>query len=197
MPASPPRRILVLDGHPSADSFSAALARAYARGATQAGHAVTLVHLASMSFDPHLGAGYGTAPPLEPDLLELQAHMTQADHWVLAYPVWWGSVPARLKGLLDRVLLPGFAFRYTRGQSVPERLLRGRSARLLVTLDTPGWYHRWVHGAPAHRMMRDAVLGFCGLAPVRIRSHAPVLHSSPQQRQAWLAAAEALGRAGR
>lgn len=190
------RRILVLDGHPSPRSLSAALAAQYAQAARQAGHHVDTVHLSELAFDPDLGAGYAGAPPLEPDLQALQQRLRDAEHLVMAYPVWWGSVPARLKGLLDRVLTPGFAFRYERGQALPQRLLAGRSARLLVTLDTPGWYFRWLQGAPAHRMMRDAVLRFCGFAPVRISAFAPVIHSSPAQRHDWLQRAARLGRRG-
>lgn len=128
----------------------------------------------------------------------LQQQLAGAEHLVWSYPVWWGSVPALLTGLLDRLLLPGFAFRYHQGQALSERLLKGRSARLLVCMDTPAWYFRWMQGAPAHRMMKDAVLEFCGIAPVRISEFTPVIMSTSARRGAarrerWLAEAGRLG----
>lgn len=193
----PAKRILLIQANPRSGSFCAALGAAYAQAARAAGHEVEQVQLAALQFAPDLPEAYETLPPLEPDLQRLQQQIRAADHLVWVYPVWWGSVPARLKGLLDRVLVPGFAFRYTAAQTWPERLLKGRSARLLVSLDTPGWYFRWLQGAPAHRMMKDAVLEFCGVAPVRISEFAPVIKSTPAQRERWLARAAELGRLGR
>lgn len=193
----PPRRILVLNANPKPASLSQALAERYAEAAATAGHTVQLVHLHALRFEPDLRGGYASRQALEPDLRQLQRQILEAEHLVFAYPVWWGSVPALFKGLLDRLLLPGFAFRYDGSKSLPEQLLKGRSARLLVCLDTPAWYFRWVQGAPAHRMMKDAVLGFCGVAPVRISAFAPVIKSTPEQRAQWLEQAAALGRQGR
>ncbi|MDT9001732.1 NAD(P)H-dependent oxidoreductase [Paucibacter sp. APW11] len=190
------KRILVIDAHPKAGSLSQALAQRYADAARAAGHQVELVELRTLRYEFDLPHGYNEPAPLEPDLVRLQEQIRQAQHLVWAYPVWWGSVPARLKGLLDRILQPGYAFRYQRGQTWPERLLKGRSARLLVCLDTPGWYFRWLQGAPAHRMMKTAVLEFCGISPVRISEFTPVIKSSAAQRERWLAQAADLGRLG-
>ncbi len=190
------KRILLIQANPRRESFCAALGEAYVRAARDAGHEVEQVQLAALRFASDLPEGYESLPPLEPDLQRLQQQIQAADHLVWVYPVWWGSVPARLKGLLDRVLTPGFAFRYVATQTWPERLLKGRSARLLVSLDTPGWYFRWLQGAPAHRMMKDAVLAFCGVAPVRISEFTPVIKSTPAQRERWLARAAELGRSG-
>jgi NAD(P)H dehydrogenase (quinone) len=192
-----PNEILVINANPKLGSFTQALAERYADAARQAGHRVRLVHLRELNFALDLREGYAGTQPLEPDLQALQQAIREARHLVWAYPVWWGSVPALMKGLLDRVLLPGFAFRYDKGQALPHRLLDGRSARLLVCMDTPSWYFRWVQGAPAHRMMKRAVLGFCGISPVRISEFAPVLQSTPAQRERWLQQVARLGAAGR
>lgn len=188
-----PKNILIINANPKPGSLCRALAERYAQGAVQAGHQVERVELRELNFALDLSQGYAGGQVLEPDLQALQAKILQAQHLVWVYPVWWGSVPALLKGLLDRLLLPGFAFRYTKGQVLPERLLKGRSARLLVCMDTPAWYFRWLQGAPAHRMMKTAVLKFCGITPVRITEFAPVLNSSVARRERWLEQAQALG----
>lgn len=190
------KRILVIDGNPKAHSLTGALAARYAQAAALAGHQVELVRLSELKFGVDLPQGYEQQPPLEPELQRLQQQVLAAEHLVWAYPVWWGSVPARLKALLDRLLQPGFAFRYSSGHALPERLLKGRSARLLVCMDTPAWYFRWLQGRPAHRMMKDAVLGFCGVSPITISEFAPVIKSTGGQRQRWLERAAELGRRG-
>ena len=185
-------RTLLILGHPSPDSFNAALADAYADAARQAGRELRRIDLHALSFDPILHGAYRGDQPLEPDLQAAQADILWAEEIVWVYPVWWGGLPALLKGFLDRVLLPGFAFKYT-GPQRWDKLLKGRSAELLVTLDTPPWYFRWVYGAPAHRQMIRTILGFSGIKTRRLAEFAPVRPSSEEQRQGWLRRAEGLG----
>ncbi|MCR3985747.1 NAD(P)H-dependent oxidoreductase [Aeromonas caviae] len=154
--------LLVLNGNPKPDSLCHALAREYARSAEQRGARVTLHHVGELAFAPDLHHGYDEAQPLEPDLQAVQQSLMEAHHLVIVAPVWWGHLPARLKGLLDRTLLPGFAFRYQPGKAYPEQLLAGKTARLLLTMDSPPWYYRWWQGAPLDRTLDKPVLGLCG-----------------------------------
>ncbi|MEO4046332.1 NAD(P)H-dependent oxidoreductase [Pseudomonas sp. CAU 1711] len=187
------KRILMILGTPKRDSLCHAIAEAYVRGARTRGHAVRQLHLGELQFDPILREGYGQSQTLEPDLLEAQRQIHWAEHLVFVYPVWWGGVPALLKGFFDRVFLPGFAFKYRNRSQLWDKLLSGRSADLLVTLDTPPWYFRWIYGAPAHRQMVRTILGFCGIKTRRLAEFAPVRPSSEEQRQGWLRRAEKLG----
>ena len=113
-----PQRILIILGHPSASSLCAGLADAYAQGARDSGAEVRLLRLGELDFDPLLHAGYRQDQPLEPDLQRAQADILWASHLAWAYPTWWGGLPALLKGFIDRIFLPGFAFKYRKG-SVP------------------------------------------------------------------------------
>lgn len=119
------KRVLVILGHPSAHSFCSALTDCYVASATRAGHEVRVLRLGALRFDPVLHEGYRQVQPLEPDLLNAQADITWAEHLVLVFPIWWGGVPALLKGFLDRVLLPGFAFKYQK--AIPSRQTPHRS----------------------------------------------------------------------
>jgi putative NADPH-quinone reductase len=87
-------------------------------------------------------------------LINAQNDITWAEHLTLVYPIWWGGIPALLKGFFDRVFLPGFAFKYRKGSPFPDKLLKGRTAHLLVTMDTPPWYYRWVYRMPGLHQMR-------------------------------------------
>ena len=186
------KRVAVIVGHPAADSWCGALADSYAAAARAGGHEVRMLQLAQLDFDPSLHEGYRQIQALEPDLLAAQATVAWAEHVVIAYPIWWGSVPALLKGFLDRILLPGFAFKYRPGKAFPEQLLRGRSAQLLVSMDTPPWYFRWVYRMPGIVQLKKTTLEFCGIAPVKVAAFGPLISSSPAQRASWLAKAARL-----
>ena len=186
------KRVLVIVGHPSTDSFCAALADSYVETAIGAGQDVRVLYLGDLCFDPVLHEGYNRIQPLEPDLLKAQVDITWAEHLVLVFPVWWGGVPALLKGFLDRILLPGFAFSSRKGKAFPETLLLGRSAYLLVTMDTPPWYYKWVYRMPALHQMRKTTLAFCGIKPVATLTFGPILDSTAKQRDNWLGQARKL-----
>ncbi|HET6522271.1 MAG TPA: NAD(P)H-dependent oxidoreductase, partial [Geminicoccaceae bacterium] len=103
-------RVLVVLGHPRGDSLCGALAAAYGDGARRAGAVVEELRLGELAFEPDVTARNISAQPVEDDLRRAQALIAWADHLVFVYPTWWGTMPARLKGFLDRVLTPGFAF---------------------------------------------------------------------------------------
>ncbi|MBB4864174.1 putative NADPH-quinone reductase [Pseudomonas nitritireducens] len=186
------KKVLLILGHPAGDSFCGALAERYRQAASAAGHEVQLLRLGELAFDPLLHRGYAGVQPLEPDLLAAQEHIRWAQHLVFVFPVWWGGVPALLKGFLDRVLLPGFAFRYRKGSPFPEKLLKGRTAHLLVTMDTPPWYYRWFQRMPALHQMRRTTLAFCGIRSLQTQVYGPLLNASAQRRERWLGKVEAL-----
>ena len=186
-------RILVINGHPNPDSFCASLPAAYEAGASAAGAEVRSIDLSQIQFNPNLSYGYRKRTELEPELVHAQELIGWANHLVFVYPTWWGAMPAILKGFIDRVFLPGFAFKYRNRSQLWDKLLSGRTADLLVTLDTPPWYFRWVYGAPAHRQMVRTILGFCGIKTRRLAEFAPVRPSTEEQRQSWLRKAESLG----
>ena len=187
------KRILVILGHPNTDSFCAAIADSYSEGAQAAGHEVRRIAVGDLAFDPVLRLGYAGSQPLEPDLAAAQAAIAWAQHLVFVYPVWWGAMPALLKGFIDRVFLPGFAFKYRSGSPLWDRLLAGRSAHLFVTMDSPPWYYRWVYRMPGHQQMKRTILEFSGVKPVGITSFGPVRGSSVQRREKWLERVKGFG----
>ncbi|MCF5384883.1 flavodoxin family protein, partial [Pseudomonas syringae] len=162
------KRILMVYGTPKAISFCHALGDAYAQTARGEGHVVRVIKLGELDFDPILHNGYDQTQTLEPDLLEAQRQIHWAEHLVFVYPVWWGGLPALLTGFFDRVLTPGFAFKVHGRKHSSNELLRGRTAELLVAMDTPPRYFHWIYGAPAHRQMVRTILGFCGIKTKRL-----------------------------
>jgi putative NADPH-quinone reductase len=187
-------RILVIDAHPRAASYCDALATAYTEEARAAGAEVDRLTLRELAFDPILRTGYAAPQPLEPDLQRAQALISGASHLVLVTPIWWGAAPALLKGFLDRTLLPGFAFRYHPKGAGWDKLLGGRSARVIQTMDWPPLAFRLVLGRPAHKALGGATLAFCGFKPVRFTDVGRVKGSTPEQRAGWLEQVRATAR---
>lgn len=180
------KNITVILGHPDSTSFCGALADAYAKSAAEAGHVVRLFKLGDMQFDPILRHGYHARQELEPELREVQEAIEWAGHLVFVYPIWWGSIPALLKGMFDRVFLPGYAFKYRKNSSLWDRLLAGRSAHVIATMDTPPWYYRFVYRMPGHHQMKRTILEFCGIKPVKVTSLGPVRFATLARRNKWL-----------
>lgn len=140
----PQMNVVVISAHVRSDSFCQALAAAYAQGARAAGCLVKEMSLASLRFDPDVHTHSPRDQPLEPDLQAALEALEWGQHWVIVFPSWWGKGPARLKGFLDRVLLPGTAFR-EKANGQLEGLLGGRTAHVMNTLDMPPWvYRKWM-----------------------------------------------------
>lgn len=187
------KNILVILGHPDKDSFCSALARAYIESARTTDSEVRELHLGELKFDPTLWKGYNRIQELEPDLVKAQELIQWSNHMVFVYPNWWGAMPALMKGFFDRVFLPGFAFKYRENSQLWDKLLSGRTAHLMVTMDTPPWYYRWIYHRPGHNEMKRTILGFCGIKVVKISEFAPIRDSSKQRREKWIAIAKDLG----
>lgn len=190
------KNILFILGHPSENSFCKALLDAYRTGAEDTGAICKAIYVSRLSFDVNLSEGYkkGEALQLEEDLVRAQQLLTWADHVVLAYPNWWGFMPAILKGFIDRILLPGFAFKNHSGKIFPEKLLKGKSMRIMVTMDTPRWWFYLIYRASQYQILKNIVFGYVGFDPIRCSTFGFMRKSTEEQRTKWLKKVELLGR---
>lgn len=179
-------RTLIILGHPDKNSFTARLADAYEQGAKEKGGDVMRINLIDLKFDPILRNGYNRSQLLEADLVEAQRLIKWANHLVFIFPVWWSAPPALLKGFIDRVFLPGFAFKFRENSSGWDKLLTGRSSRMILTSDAPvAWlYLNYFH--PAVNMMKKATLEFCGISPVSITSFGSIKNTDDKKRKILL-----------
>jgi putative NADPH-quinone reductase len=188
------KNILIILGHPVKDTFSDSLRESYKKGALASGAEIREIVLRKLRFDLNFSEGYRGNQELEPDLVKAQEDITWANHIVLIYPNWWSTFPALMKGFIDRTLLPGFAFKYRKGVLNWDRLLTGRSARIIVTMDTPPWYYWLVYRRPGHNAMKRGILEFCGIRPVGVTTIGSLKVSSERKREKWIARVEKLGR---
>lgn len=179
-------KIYILLAHPDAQTFCGSLADAYQKGAQDAGHEVRRHNIGDLKFDPVLWKGFKTVQELEPDLQQFQENLLWCQKWVIIYPIWWGSMPAILKGLVDRALLPGFAFKSHQNDPFWDRLLTGRQGHIITTSDAPNWFIALKYRNSDLHTMKEATLEYCGIRPVRSTRIGRARYLKPADRQKWL-----------
>ena len=190
------KKIIVLNGHPGETSLSKSLCDTYATSAKAKGHAVRFHDISAMQFDMDYGqGGYKNPKPLEPDLEAFLADLEWADHVAVATPLWWGAIPAKLKGVFDRALLPGRTFdtRNPNMMGVPAPMLTGKTARVLLTSDTPPLLLRLIYSNAIKKIISRQILGFVGVKPTRFSSFAPATDAKGKKVEGWLQKVAGLG----
>ena len=188
------KKILVINGHPNEDSFNHALAHAYINGAKSSGATLKEIWIGRLYFNNNLRHGYQKRMDLEPDLIDAWEKIQWADHLVWVHPVWWGGFPAIMKGFIDRLFLPGMAFKYRENSVWWDKLLTGKTAHIITTLDQPGWYYRMFFGRPSVNQLKRSILEFCGVKPVRVTYVGIIRGSELEVRNKWMRKVEGLGR---
>jgi NAD(P)H dehydrogenase (quinone) len=185
-------RIAIIVGHARKGSYCEALGQAYWRGARAAGHDATLFVTAAMTFHPVLHEGFERVQPLEPELQSAHDAILAADHLVFIFPLWLGTLPAIMKGFLERVLQPDLVEPAKHGKFV--KILKGKSARIIVTMGMPRFIYRWWFGAHAVKMLKRNILGFVGVHPIRTTIYGNIEGAGDERRRQWLKDVEALAR---
>ena len=187
------KKILIINGHPNKESFNFGIVATYKKGALKAEAQVKEIVIAELDFNPNLQFGYQKRTEQEPDLIAAWEKIKWADHMVWVHPVWWGGLPAITKGFIDRVFLPGFAFQNRENSIFWDKLLKGKTAHIITTLDQPGWYYRFVYGRPSVNQLKKSTLEFCGVKPVKVTYIGIIKNSKEAARQKWLEKVEKLG----
>jgi putative NADPH-quinone reductase len=192
------KHIAIIQGHPDPQGqhFGHALAQAYAQGAAAAGHEIQRIEVAQLDF-PLLRTKedfeHGAPPPA---IQQAQAVIRGAEHLVIFYPLWLGAMPALLKGFFEQVFRPAFTTGGGSTRPAANQLLKGKSARIVVTMGMPAPVYRWFFGAHSLKNLERNILGFVGIGPLKATLIGMVEASEGSKREKWLAQLRALGRAG-
>jgi putative NADPH-quinone reductase len=180
------KMILIINGHPNPESFNQAIFETYVLKASKENVLIETIEIAKLKFNPSLEFGYQKRVETEPDLIEAQEKISRANHLVWIHPVWWGGLPALTKGFINRVFVPGFAFKYRENSVWWDKLLAGKTANIITTLDQPAFFYRLVFGRPSVNQLKKSTLGFCGIKTKKISYLGPVRNSTEAQRKLWL-----------
>ena len=188
------KKVLVVQAHPRSASFCGALAAEYVEGSKSAGNEVQVLQLTDLDLGRFLVLENSEKHPEV--LKQVQEQLVWADHFVFVFPIWWAQPPALLKSYFEIAFAPDVAFRDkpSKGKIVQiEKLLIGKSARIIATMDTPPWIYKYLIGDPVGKALGRAILGFCGVKPVKKTYLGPVTKSTDSQRAAWLKTARSMG----
>ena len=190
------KRILILLGHPDPrpERLCRALAEAYHTGATDAGHDVAVIDVARLDFTS-LKTRLEWEAPIPDTLRVPQEGIAWAEHLVIVFPLWLGTMPALLKAFFEQVLRPGFAFE-EKGPGRWDRKLLGRSARIVVTMGMPSFIYKWYFRAHGIRSFERNVLGMVGIGPIHETLLGMVEARDQATRERWLVRMTDLGRRG-
>ncbi len=182
-----PAKVVIIDGHPDPDEgrLCRALAASHAEAAAKAGHEVRRIGIASIDF-PILKSKLDFEQEATASaILDAQEAIRWADQLVIVYPLWLGTMPALLKAFLEQVFRPGFAFE-ANSKGWPKKLLKGRRARIVITMGMPAFWYRWFYGAHSLRSLERNILKFCGVSPIRETIFGMVENASTSKRAKWL-----------
>lgn len=186
-------RILIVVGHPQANTFCEALGRAYQQGAEAAGHEVTFIALGALGFDPILHNGNRAVQPLEPELAAAYAALRACDHLVIVFPLWCGDMPALLKGFIERILQPDLIAREQTEHAMNWSIFTNKTARVVITMAMPVSIYRFWYRGYALKLLTRNILNFIGIRPVRHTLFGMVGTVRPERRDTWLRQVRQLG----
>ena len=189
------KKIVIICGHPDVDTFTGAALDHYQAGAEDVGHEVRRYNLSDLHFDPILHKGYKEIQQLEPDLVTLQEAIKECDHLVIGYPNWWCTMPALLKGLFDRIWLPGYAFNFNKETKKIEKYLTGKTARVFIFSGTYSPLRTWFLFGDYTNEIHYGILHFAGIK-TKISSYGPCDRVDENVRTKWLKEVESLGKKG-
>jgi len=179
------KKILLVNGHPWKESFCEAIARTY--GETIVSDAeIQVMHLRELDIDFSFLDKSAQSNPKFSAVKKCQDQVLWADHLVFVFPTWWSNMPSILTGYIAQVFASGVTFRYQSGSPLPEQLLKGKTARIFVTMDAPAWYNKWFNHAPQTNSLKKGVLEFCGVKPVKVVTFDRVRYSTEEKRRSWL-----------
>lgn len=186
------KKILVVNGHPNKGSFNYALSESYIRGAEEAGTEIRKIYVTDLPLENSIRC-CGKEPMID-EIKNAQADILWAEHVVFFHPVWWSGFPAIFKCFLDMTFTPGFGYKYSPKNPIPKKLLGGRTAHIVLTLNTPIWIYRFVFGAPSVRQLKSRVLSFCGIKTTQVTYVGPIIDSTEEQRKKFLDRVYLLGK---
>jgi putative NADPH-quinone reductase len=188
------KNIVIIQGHPDSAGkhLCHSLADAYAEGANASGHVVQQIQVATLEFPLLRTKSEFEHGPVPATIEAVQQAIVAADHLLIVFPLWLGEMPALLKAFFEHIFRPGFAFRYT-DRGFPQKQLKGKSARIVITMGMPAVIYRWYFAAHGLKNLKRNILAFCGIGPIRENLFGMVESASDRTRKGWIRRMRSLG----
>ena len=155
------KNILIINGHPAQESLSKSISQQYREWATTYWHTIRYINITDLRIEDTLRFSHKKWAQIPSELEQCREDIDWAEHIVFIHPVWWSSMPAMMKWFIDIVFWPGFAYTYTKDSPMPKKLLSEKTARIIITFDTPYILYRYFYHQPSVIQLRDRILWFC------------------------------------
>jgi putative NADPH-quinone reductase len=193
------KHIVIVQGHPNPEGnrFCHALAASYLKGAEASGHGIKIIDVAKIEFPLLRTQEDFDHGPVPVSIKQAQDLIQSAQHLVIIYPLWLGSMPAYLKAFFEQVFRPGFAAIKAAGGKPWKQLLLGKTAHIVITMGMPAWVYRWYFLAHSLKSLERNILGFCGIKTTQETLIGMVESIDDSKRKQWLDSMERMGRAGK
>ena len=183
-------RISVILAHPDPESFNHAIAQTVVDSLKANGYSVSYHDLYQEKFDPRLNLEELAKDTILPAIIRKHCdEIAAASGIVIVHPNWWGQPPAILKGWMDRVIRPDFAYKFLEGdtgEGIPKGLLKARAALVFNTSNTETQREKDVFGDPLETIWENCIFGLCGVTNFHRRIFNVIVTSTEDQRRDWL-----------
>ena len=185
------KKILVINSHLRKGSFCDLIFNSYVKGLKDSGAEFKSLNLREIDFSPFLKYDHLKPPILTKELKEIQDIISWSDHVVFIYPIWWSLFPAVLKIFFEIIFISGFAYKFKDSEGfIPrwDKLLKGKSVRIISTMDAPSWYYVFFLGDPNFKAIKS-IMNFCGIKIVKKTYFGFLKKSSKNKREKYLSLA--------
>ncbi len=189
-------RILVIDGHPDAsrDRLCHALADAYVTGARSSGLETRLITVSELDFPLLRTAQEFNELPDNTGILRAREDLVWCNHVVLVFPLWLGGAPSLLRAFFEQVARGSFVAEAS-GRGIQQKL-KGRSARLIVTMGMPAFAYSLIFREHGVRNVMQGILGFGGISPIHRTLFGAVEAGDAKRQTARIEVVRKLGASG-
>lgn len=178
--------VTVVLAHPNSESFNHAIGERIHSCLDESDHKVHFHDLYQENFIPVLELQELRRKFAFDDTITVHSrHIRDSQGLIIVYPDWWGMPPAILKGWIDRVFRPGFAYEYEGEEFVEKEkvpLLTGKQAMVVTTTNETNPLSQ----EAMNTLWRDRVFGYTGIETVDFRCFYGLRESSGRERRAWL-----------
>lgn len=193
------KQILIIQGHPDSDDrhLCHSLADAYKHGAREAGFDVDMLDVGTLDFPILRSGDEWTEKEAPRGLREAQQKILNADHLVIIYPLWLGTMPALLKAFFEQAVRPSMVPGDKESLSHLHGLLKGKSARIIVTMGMPAFAYRFWFRMHSVKSLQRNILGFVGVGPIFTTLIGLVENMTPKRADKLMQQMTLLGRSAR
>ncbi len=193
------KKIVIIQGHPDprGNCYCHALEASYVKGAREGGHEVKQISVSTLVLPILRTKEEFAGEDISPGIQRCQENISWAEHLIIIYPLWLGTMPALLKAFFEQVFRYGFAIGLEEGNKMPKGLLTGKTSRIIVTMGMPSLIYRWFFGAHSLKSLERNILKLSGIWPVKESLIGSVDSKDNDYRQKWMDDIYALGKKGK